>query len=179
MTTSIPFYKQITHFTQFLPVFSMMLSAALRRCFFGSYFRSTPLQGILVPHWITHILHANNPMATSIPFYKQTTQFTQFLGLFYPKNGNFEVDKKWEKWTPPNGVDRPPIHIHKPTAHFTQLLNMFSRQRFIFPHDTRWCSSSALPSSGHRVVLVEVVSTWHTYQCVLYTFVVILIPNSP
>ena len=42
------------------------------------------------------------PMGKSIPFYKQkycTTHFTQFLNLFYPKNGNFKTVKKWPKWT--------------------------------------------------------------------------------
>ena len=131
------------------------------------------------------------PMGKSIPFYEQkycTTHFTQLLNPFYPGNCHFNLQKPRFKnchfnpilgRPPPTGPQWPyPSHFTSKSSVqpvFTQLWTCFCLISMTTLHFSAWRSAT----SGHRVVLVEVVSTWNTYQCVLYTFVVILIPNTP
>ena len=138
-------------------------------------------------------------IAKSIPFtYTIIVQcilqvLHSFWTCFTPKmailkrsnNGNFEAVKKWQKWTFlglilgrfPTGYMGAPHWVTHRWGHHLAFRTCFPCDASL--HFSAWHSSSALANSSHRVVLVEVVSTWHTYQCVLHTFVVVLIPNSP
>ena len=97
-----------------------------------------------------------------------------------------KIAAKWyknEKNGPPLGVPQwgaPMGLIFTCIPHFTSKEITLQPVFACFPHDAAPQRRDAYPqSSGHRVVLGEVVSTCHTHLCVPYTFVDVLIPNSP